>query len=177
VIRNSQGTLAPAIDVRGENGQALIPGSRHKSGRFYEWLPGCAPSEIALAEAPDALVDLALEANKATRRHTKVHESTRPVMRPARSAPRHDPGWSSPVIGDGEGRGGFHGPINTIAIRYFGTFGADAAAEPLKDALQLAISAAPSHNHEPYELERYMSDEYLSDRIEGARAYVMGGSK
>lgn len=171
-IRNSQGTLAQAIDVRGENGQILIPGSRHKSGGFYAWEPGCAPSETELIEAPEALVELALEANKATRR------TSEPKPKRARSKPPVGPSACNPsdggggLLGDGEGGEGYHGPINKIAIRYFGAYGTDAEAEPLMEALRRAISTAPSHNHQPQEIERYMSPEYLHDRIEGARAYV-----
>lgn len=49
----------PGVDIRGDNGYAVLPGSRHVTGRAYEWLnPG-----IPLAEAP---IDL-LEAIRAGR--------------------------------------------------------------------------------------------------------------
>jgi putative DNA primase/helicase len=35
-IRNSAGDVAPGVDVRGEGGYVLLPGSLHRSGNRYE---------------------------------------------------------------------------------------------------------------------------------------------
>jgi hypothetical protein len=45
------------VDIRGEGGFAVMPSSLHESGRRYEWLPGMAPYEIEIADAPDWLLD------------------------------------------------------------------------------------------------------------------------
>ena len=45
------------IDVRGQGGFAMLPPSRHESGRDYEWLPGRAPWETAIADAPEWLLE------------------------------------------------------------------------------------------------------------------------
>jgi hypothetical protein len=45
------------IDVRGQGGFAMMPGSMHESGRCYEWMPGCAPWEIEIATAPEWLLE------------------------------------------------------------------------------------------------------------------------
>jgi AAA domain/Bifunctional DNA primase/polymerase, N-terminal len=44
------------VDVRGEGGFAMLPGSRHESGRDYAWKVGRAPWECELVLAPDWLV-------------------------------------------------------------------------------------------------------------------------
>lgn len=39
-VRNSAGELAPGVDVRGDGGFAVAPGSLHKTGKLYEEVPG-----------------------------------------------------------------------------------------------------------------------------------------
>ena len=174
IVRNSQSAIAPGLDVRGEGGQILPPPSQHKSGGSYRWQDGHAPDEVELSEAPAALLHLALEACQKTRQSVVAPAGTRgPSVRRDRSQRRRGPHSRSLAIGDGEGRGGFHGPINSIAVKYFGTFGADADAADLKHALRAAISSAPAFNHDPSDIERYESDSYLDDAIESARNYII----
>ena len=45
------------IDIRGRGGFGVLPPSRHESGRDYEFLPGLAPWEVEIAEAPQWLMD------------------------------------------------------------------------------------------------------------------------
>jgi hypothetical protein len=59
VVRNSAGVIADGIDVRGEGGYVLAPGSQHSSGRTYAWSVDHHPDEVELAEAPDWLLTLA----------------------------------------------------------------------------------------------------------------------
>jgi hypothetical protein len=40
------------VDIRGEGGFAVLPPSRHESGRLYQWDAGMEPWEIGIAEAP-----------------------------------------------------------------------------------------------------------------------------
>lgn len=63
LFRAPQGRRIPTnrtpinVDVRGKGGFAVMPPSLHESGRRYEWLPGAAPYEIEIADAPDWLLD------------------------------------------------------------------------------------------------------------------------
>lgn len=58
-IRN-RGGLGPCVDVRGESGYIIAPGSVAADGRSYEWIEheGIAPPKIA--EAPQWLLDMVL---------------------------------------------------------------------------------------------------------------------
>lgn len=48
-----------AIDSRGAGGYAIVPPSRHRSGRSYEW--ELSPDDVEPAQAPDWLVRIATE--------------------------------------------------------------------------------------------------------------------
>lgn len=48
-VRNSARRIAPGIDVRGEGGYVVAPGSTHPSGRAYEWLDPIPPGGLAPA--------------------------------------------------------------------------------------------------------------------------------
>jgi len=57
-VGNSTGKLGPHIDVRGDGGQVVYPGSVHpETGRRYEWAKGLAPWEIAVAELPAHILE------------------------------------------------------------------------------------------------------------------------
>jgi len=45
------------VDFRGQGGFAVLPPSLHDSGNYYEWLPGCAPWEIPIMDAPAWLLE------------------------------------------------------------------------------------------------------------------------
>jgi hypothetical protein len=52
-ISNSAGKLARGVDVRGDGGQVVFPGSTHPgTGRQYAWLVEHAPGQIPLAPLP-----------------------------------------------------------------------------------------------------------------------------
>ena len=61
-VGNSSGKLGPHIDVRGDGGQVVFPGSVHPdTGRTYEWAAGMSPWEIELAELPEHLLPLLIK--------------------------------------------------------------------------------------------------------------------
>jgi len=57
-VSNSAGKLGGGLDVRGNGGQVVAPGSRHKSGAIYAWAPERGPDDVELADGPPWLLDL-----------------------------------------------------------------------------------------------------------------------
>jgi len=49
--------MAIHVDIRGVGGFAVLPPSLHESGKHYAWLPGLAPWEVEIADAPQWLMD------------------------------------------------------------------------------------------------------------------------
>lgn len=45
------------IDVRGEGGYVIAPGSVHASGRVYRWVEGMGPDDLSIAPIPAWVVD------------------------------------------------------------------------------------------------------------------------
>jgi hypothetical protein len=173
-LRTASHILGCAIDVRGWHGHAVLPGSLHKSGVRYCWADGRAPDECELADLPQAWVD-ALPKRNTTGVATRLRPDKISAAQP-RAKIAHDTGSS--VLGDGPGGGGFHGPINAIAIRYFSTAGADASLEKLYESLRKLIASAPkSIDRSTEEINRYLSDDYLADAIGSACSYVKENNK
>ena len=52
-IKNSVSKIADHVDIRGDGGQAVFPGSIHPvTGKPYVWAPGLSPDEVELADLP-----------------------------------------------------------------------------------------------------------------------------
>ena len=57
-IRNSAGKLGKHIDLRGDGGQAVFPGSVHpKTGVPYQWEEGLGPDEVEMAPLPRWIIE------------------------------------------------------------------------------------------------------------------------
>lgn len=54
-VRNSAGTIAPNIDVRGDGGYVVLPPSLHPNGNSYAWSTGTLLSSTRPPTAPDWL--------------------------------------------------------------------------------------------------------------------------
>ncbi len=54
----SYNSLAPGIEIKAEGSNVVGPGSVHPNGLSYRWQPACAPSEVALAEVPEWLLEV-----------------------------------------------------------------------------------------------------------------------
>ena len=52
VVRNSAGTLAQGVDIRGEGGYVVAAPSVHTSGRSYAWEASSRPDEVEVAPMP-----------------------------------------------------------------------------------------------------------------------------
>jgi hypothetical protein len=57
VLGNTAGKVGQGLDTRGEGGQIVVAPSRSAKGS-YHWVPGHAPWEHEIAEAPEWLLDL-----------------------------------------------------------------------------------------------------------------------
>lgn len=55
LVGNLKKSGLPGVDIK-HNGYVLITPSRHFSGVCYEWVPGKAPWEVTMAEAPEELL-------------------------------------------------------------------------------------------------------------------------
>jgi putative DNA primase/helicase len=55
-VSNSVGRIAKGIDIRGERGFVVGPGSVHPSGIVYKFRPGRGPDEVEIAPAPPWLL-------------------------------------------------------------------------------------------------------------------------
>ncbi|WP_067622829.1 bifunctional DNA primase/polymerase [Alicyclobacillus acidiphilus] len=67
----------PGLDVRGYRGYVVVPPGKHKSGNRYEWMEGCRPDEVPLAQAPQALIDVIKNAS-GSRTYADKPRDTRP---------------------------------------------------------------------------------------------------
>jgi len=58
-LGNSSGRLGPHIDVRGDGGQVVFPGSVHpETGALYTWAEGHEPWNVEIAPLPEAIIEL-----------------------------------------------------------------------------------------------------------------------
>ena len=162
----------------------------------YKWMEGRGPGEIEIADMPVWLLRK-VWFGTVDRRHeiapdgSKWEDAKLPEPPPAPDEPAapdtvdpNDPfanfgaagssggGWEAKVelIGHGEGLKSFDGQIYSAACSYFGTFGYEAEVEPLKAKLLERIRIAPEDT--PGHRDRYLTDEYLDNRIEQARDYA-----
>jgi len=72
----SRAGVLPGIDVQAEGKLAVLPPSRHRSGKVYEWLPGRAPWDCRLADMPGWLLG-ALGSEKGPA-HAEISHVTQP---------------------------------------------------------------------------------------------------
>lgn len=57
-LANTAGVLGAGLDIRSDGGNVVLPGSRHISGRIYEYEITHAPTDVPLAPMPPWLVSL-----------------------------------------------------------------------------------------------------------------------
>lgn len=89
-VRNSAGKLLENVDVRGDGGQAVAAGSRHPDTKQpYAWEPGLSPEEVAIADLPQAIVEL-LAAEQAAKAGTGAKEQKKFDRRERRGKALHN---------------------------------------------------------------------------------------
>ncbi len=176
-IRNSAGRICRAdgsvidhVDIRGEAGQGVSAPSLHHGGNCYAWLKSLAPGEVAVADAPQWLIEAAFGATK-SRDVAAVTKEPQKKDRKKADAPvvigRQE---YLALIGDGAGQSGFDGPIYRAVCSYFATQGLDADEEVIKAEVFAAVQAAPKN---PAKCRvRYGTDEYVNAQINNAKAFI-----
>lgn len=58
IVKNSAGAIGAGIDIRGDGGFVVGPGSLHASGGYYEWEASSEPADVGFAEMPEWLKTL-----------------------------------------------------------------------------------------------------------------------
>jgi hypothetical protein len=66
--------ILAGVDVRGYGGLLVLPGSRHLSGRLYEWEGLCAPDEVVPAAPPSWLLPHLEQTGSAPTEHVSSPE-------------------------------------------------------------------------------------------------------
>lgn len=176
-IHNTASGIAPQVDIRGKGGQVVAGWSIHPCGQFYRWEPGLAPWEVDLALCPEVLIEAALSSSKITGAKSGTPRKSRePNSGTGTSYVSSGFGWSwdakLDLIGDGDEREGFDGPIRDVALAWGWENGTDPSDEEFAEFLEIvrgAVLAAPCTDRRN-EL-RYSHDAYLIPRLRDALAY------
>jgi hypothetical protein len=61
-VRNSAGKLGPGLDIRGDGGYVVGPGSLHQSGGDYGFEASSTPSECGFADLPGWMLEVLIQA-------------------------------------------------------------------------------------------------------------------
>lgn len=178
-LRNTASSLGSGIDTRGDGGFVIAPPSRGITGNEYKFAPGCGINEAPIAVAPSWLITLAFEATKGRKTLGETGEDiqSQVLSTKAPTLPSQDAMLLLDLrayldqIGDGEGRKGFDGPINSTACAYFKSKGVQADASAVKRVIAFVVANAPVRSDRT-NYDRYRSDEYLEERVEKDRAFV-----
>jgi len=72
-INCSAGKLGLGLDIRGDGGYVLGPGSNHISGNSYTWIYG--PDDVEIVPAPDWLLELVKTSQKKSKKTSSIQPS------------------------------------------------------------------------------------------------------
>lgn len=76
VIKARMYTPWPGIDIFcGGTSLVILPPSRHKSGNYYEWLPGTGPDELEMAPCPEWIVQTLHAEHERAMKHSATSAS------------------------------------------------------------------------------------------------------
>lgn len=162
-IGNSVKSLADGIDVRGDGGQIVYPGSLHPdTGKPYTWAPGLSPEDIPLADLPEHLLEkLRSKRRGKTKKTEKSEKQKLSLIKGGKAAPttpsyrdsRIDAYVDAALKGEidqllSTTEGGRNDQLNTSAFALGQLIGAGmldeakARAELLRAAVQIGLDAA-----------------------------------
>lgn len=80
-IVTDKGVLGPDVDTRGEGGFVVASPSFHACGNRYRWKAENHPQTMAVADAPDWVINMAREDHWHKRHHDGVHSSPGVITR------------------------------------------------------------------------------------------------
>jgi hypothetical protein len=169
-IRNSASMLGgkgSKVDIRGENGFIVAPGSLHRSGNRYEWLEGHSPDDLVLAALPQRWLEEAYAVTKAhqTEAEAKIASEGRGGTHPTK--PKKSTSKISTMsfddIGDYEGGSGFNTPINSILCSFFAKHGPEADCAEIRQEISDHVEGLIAAS--------------LVDKSRGREAYTIKGGK
>lgn len=167
-ILNTGSKLAPKVDIRGEGGQIIAAPSVHSTGGYYTWKEGCAPWD-GIADAPEWLEELAFTASA---KNAPKDVKGKVARSDSGGALIHTglrfEGFLT-LIGDGDDREGFDGPIYRAACSWWGS-NPDGNADDLVTILRNTILDAPCADDRAETW--YATDRYLINRVDQARRYI-----
>lgn len=178
-VFNSASKIAAKIDIRGENGQALVPPSKHISGGVYQWEEGRAPGDIELASMPQWLLDLAIRhadkssaEPKARNKANGESKKSAAVGGGERQKDSTRKGWRNHIAaaGDGKAQEGFNSPLWLALLSFFGENGADADDAEFRDAWKAAFEAASKKDDSRGRYEA--GHEYFEEQVRNARDHI-----
>jgi hypothetical protein len=132
-IPNSVRTLAERLDLRGDGGLVVAPGSVHASGRRYEWEAGHHPADTPLADLPAGIVG-AVRAPR-TVHHEPEHWVEPSGLPPVAERIRRARAWLAQRQPAVQGQGGSSYTMGTCAVvvRGFALPDEESALEALAD--------------------------------------------
>jgi hypothetical protein len=89
-VGNSSGRLGPHVDVRGDGGQVVFPGSSHPdTGALYDWAEGHEPWNVEIAVLPESILTRLRTTEKPKRKAAPAPAATPPPSADVPAKARH----------------------------------------------------------------------------------------
>ena len=170
ISNKASSVLGPKIDVRGDGGLAIAPGSLHPSGNYYVFEEGLSPLDVPVADLPEWLVEL-LRGEKPETTKSKLPKL--PKSSALKSSLSNPDRWLNRLqeeIGDGQNGSGFDGPIYSAMCKYHLKTKQEHDAEEFISLVKPVILNAECKDQR--NVHRYATDEYLQDQYEKARRFA-----
>ena len=172
-FKNSANQVIEKVDVRGNGGFVVGPGSMHHSGNFYEYAPGLDIASVPIVELPPAWAERIASPRKIEISQKGKQNSNMAFSEKAPSgSPYAGLSWQQTLetqLGDAEGGRGFHDPLGSATMKFYFQEGLNADPEIFKTKALLEIQrAACDHDRNIW---KYTAEE-IDRELESARRKV-----